>query len=112
MENFEVKITETALSSLRDIESFKAQYIGEQQAKEFAVELLLDSVAKLEEGADLYPICARLADKGVRFHERFTPDGKYSILYELDGEVAKILLFTATKQDLELLLYRHIIAIE
>lgn len=112
MAKYNVEIAETALWTLEDIESFNAERIGAQQAASLADKLLTDSVRTLEVDPTRYRFSARLANKGLNLRERITPDGKYIVIYDFDGENVWILLFLSTRQDLEGLLHRYVITME
>ncbi|GIU13908.1 type II toxin-antitoxin system RelE/ParE family toxin [Shewanella morhuae] len=109
MQQYDVKVSEVALWSLQDIESFNAPRFGSEQVADFVDNLLLTSVKSIKEDPSRYRFNARLADKGVKLRERITSDGNYLILYDFDGKSVDILLFMSTKQDLEALLHRYMI---
>lgn len=109
MSGYTIDVTEVALWSLQDIESFNMTIFGAEQSADFVDDLLNESVAAIAEDPSRYKFSARLADKGVRLRERISPDGKYITLYDFDGEAVEILLFMSTRQDLESLLHRYMI---
>ncbi|HDS1207844.1 TPA: type II toxin-antitoxin system RelE/ParE family toxin [Shewanella algae] len=102
-------ISDVAIWTLEDIESFYTPYIGADRAADLTESLLRDTVSAIEEDPERYRFSARLADKGVRLRERITPDGQFTAIYDFDGETIEVLLFMSTKQDIESLLHRYMI---
>jgi len=103
-----VVITEAAFTCLQDIESFKSNVIGADEAASLADEVLMESVSAISEDPLRYRVCTQLADYGLQVRERIDRHG-YRTLYEVKDDVAQIILVLHTRQDIVLALYRHMI---
>ncbi len=109
MANFKVVVTESALWSLQDAESFKSSLVGRDVAAKWADGLLLSTEEVLSEDPERYRYCAQLSDRAVAIRERFDPDSGFRCLYDLDMERREVylLLFISERQDFEKMLNRY-----
>lgn len=111
MKEQEIIITETALWSLEDAESYKTNYMLAKEASLFIDNLLDSAISAISEDPSRYRYNHELSNKGVSIRERIDLDRQYKCLYdfnELENKV-EILLFVSTKQDFEKMLYRYLI---
>ncbi|MEG3132377.1 type II toxin-antitoxin system RelE/ParE family toxin [Rouxiella sp. T17] len=109
-QSYQFDISQTALVSLQDIESFKTVSMGTEGAAEFTDGLLRDSLAAIAEDPERYRINGMLAEMGLSLRERIDPSSQYRVFYDIEGSTVEILFFISMKQDLEKALYRFMMA--
>jgi hypothetical protein len=103
-----ITLAETAVTSLQDLEFFKTQFIGNNEAAKLIDDLLLRSVSAISLDPARYRFNGILADKGIRIREWLDTDNEYRCFYD-DGDPCRvvILLYASMKEDFESALYRH-----
>lgn len=107
-----IRVSETALWSLKDAESFKLSCINNSETAAVFIDQLFDSaIDAISQDPTRYRYNAMLADKGIAIHERIDVNSQFRCLYEFNEEnnTVDILLFISTKQDIEGMLYRCLI---
>lgn len=109
--NYKITISESALLSIQEAESFKLQKTTPAEAYEWADSLFRTSIEAISQDPARYRCNTMLADKGLNIRERIDVDSQYRCLYDFNRESGdvEILLFISTKQDLEKMLYRYMI---
>lgn len=103
---FTVEVTESAFRCLADIESFKIESMGIEEAANFTETLLSDAIKHIKEDPERYRFNPILADFGLKVRERIDLKG-YRILYEKRNHSIYLLLILHMRQDLITALYRH-----
>lgn len=103
-----VRLTDTALTSLQDIEAFLAVQHGVTQAAALVESLLLDAATAIGEQPLIYRQCPTTTDYGLDVRERIDQKG-YRVLYSVTPEAAHILLVLHQRQSIGDALYRHLI---
>ncbi|CDH23526.1 type II toxin-antitoxin system RelE/ParE family toxin [Xenorhabdus bovienii] len=102
-----IRLTETGVRCLEDIESFNALRLSPQKAIKITESLLRESITAISDDPKRYRFNASLLDLGLFVRERLDIDRGYRVLYEIKDDLIYILLFLSTKQDLTDALYRH-----
>lgn len=103
-----VRVTDTALLCLQDIEAFDAVRSGAERAAALVEMLLTEAVTAISEQPLLYRQCPATADYGLDVHERIDQRG-FRVLYSVKADAAYILLILHQRQSIEDALYRHLI---
>lgn len=107
-----IRVSETALWSLKDAESFKLSCTNNSENAAVFIDQLFDSaIDAISQDPTRYRYNAMLADKGIAIRERIDVNSQFRCLYEFNEEnnTVDILLFISTKQDIEGMLYRCLI---
>ncbi|MDI2111757.1 type II toxin-antitoxin system RelE/ParE family toxin [Commensalibacter nepenthis] len=106
---YQVKLTDTAIQCLFDIEAFKTITLKSAKATaEFTDSLLKRSIDRIRRNPKQYKYNTILANYGLSVRERIDEDD-YRILFEVNEKtkIIYILLILHTRQDLLKALYRH-----
>lgn len=106
---YQVKITDTAVQCLFDIEFFKTEaFKSAKLAADFADSLLKRTVEKIQNNPKQYKYNTILAEYGLTIRERID-ESDHRILFEVNEakKVIYILLILHSRQDLLKALYRH-----
>lgn len=103
-----VRVTDTALICLQDIESFDAVCSGAEHAAALVEVVITEAVTAISEHPLLYRQCPSTVDYGLDVRERIDPRG-FRVLYSVRADAAYILLVLHQRQSIEDALYRHLI---
>ena len=105
-----VRITETGFATLKLLNRYMAEFIGDDMALKLAEELVNAAEEKLSRFPEQCPVCPELDHIGVIDYRQLTPD-KYKILYRYDSvaDTAYITAFMRHKQSAEELLISYLL---
>ena len=107
LNQYTIEVSEMAVQCLKDIESYKSDFIGAERAADLVDNLLNDSVTNIMEDPERYRFNPHLSELGLMVRERLDVETEHRVLYHFDGSHIEILLFVNMKQDFQKMLYRY-----
>lgn len=98
------QVTEQTLSA---IETYKAVTMSEEDARDFATDLLEQAIVGIEENPLQFPLEQNALANGVQLRRWLDPTGKYVCLFRYNKHTDEAILdiFASTRQDYLTLLY-------